>query len=102
MPRAYSSGGRVARVAAILNSSSCRPRAAGSDRHGGLSTFWRAGKWPGQALLCLLACTKSARGAASTFRYSLEHVRRALSIWSGFEVNTRAPQRSFSLCVEEP
>ena len=28
MPRAYSSGGRVARVAAILNSSSCRPRAA--------------------------------------------------------------------------
>ena len=64
--------------------------------------FWRAGKWPGQSTALLLACTKSARGAASAFRYSLEHVRRALSIWSGFEVNTRAPQRSFSLCVEEP
>ena len=34
------------------------------------------------------------------FQISLEQVRRALSIWSGFEVNTRAPQRSFSLCVE--
>ena len=63
--------------------------------------FWRAGKWLAKAMLCL-SLVRNQREVPlplSDIRWSTFDAR--LRIWSGFEVNTRAFQRSFSLAWDQ-